>query len=84
MSPQVNLEEKLKERTTVAPNTIFYKNAYLKKEIINDYKNTKKLFNNDNPVVVYNPHWDNGLNQSSWFNYGLDILEFFKKTANSI
>lgn len=81
VSPQVNLEEKLKERTTVAPNTIFYKNAYLKKEIINNYKNTKSLFNNDNPVVVYNPHWDNGLNQSSWFNYGLNILEFFKKNS---
>ncbi|QCJ71836.1 hypothetical protein C9446_19585 [Providencia heimbachae] len=79
VSPQINLEKKLKERITIPKNTIFYKNAYLKKEIINSYKNTKKLFNNNNPVIVYNPHWDNGLNQSSWFNYGLDILSYFKK-----
>ncbi|MBN4866504.1 MULTISPECIES: hypothetical protein [Providencia] len=79
VSPQVNLEDKLKERIKIPKNTIFYKNAYLKKEIINSYKNKEKLFHNDNPIVVYNPHWDNGLNQSSWFNYGLDILKFFKE-----
>ncbi|MBQ0269534.1 hypothetical protein [Providencia huaxiensis] len=79
VSPQVNLEKKLKERIPVPNSTIFYKNAYLKKEIIDSYKSKRKLFNNTNPVIVYNPHWDNGLNQSSWFSYGLDILDFFQK-----
>lgn len=35
-----------------------------------------RLFANDNPVVLYNPHCHPGL--SSWFRDGLKVLEFFR------
>lgn len=34
-----------------------------------------RLFSNDNPVVLYNPHFEPGL--SSWYDMGQDVLEFF-------
>ncbi len=34
-----------------------------------------RLFNNDNPTVLYNPHFDPGL--SSWFEQGEQVLEYF-------
>ena len=34
-----------------------------------------RLFDNDNPIVVYNPHFDQS--QSSWGPMGLQVLEFF-------
>lgn len=36
-----------------------------------------KLFPNDNPVVVYNPHFEPKL--SSWYSMGRDVLEFFAR-----
>lgn len=35
----------------------------------------KKYFDNDKPVVLYNPHFDPKL--SSWFDYGEKILDYF-------
>ncbi len=35
----------------------------------------RKLFSNDNPVVVYNPHFDKRI--SSWQSVGLKVLDFF-------
>jgi len=35
----------------------------------------RRLFDNDNPVVVYNPHFDQQV--SSWEPMGLKVLEFF-------
>jgi len=35
----------------------------------------KRLFDDDKPVVVYNPHFDQ--NVSSWEHMGLQVLEFF-------
>lgn len=82
ISPQVELERKLKERNLLPRNVIFYKNAYLKKDIIELKSTIAPLFLNSNPTIVYNPHWDNALNQSSWFKYGLEILNFFKENKN--
>lgn len=44
----------------------------------------KKLFDNDRPVVVYNPH--HVRSQSSWSKLGCDILDYFyeSKTYNLI
>lgn len=39
-----------------------------------------KLFDNDNPIVVYNPHFDQSV--SSWQTAGLDVLEFFAHSNN--
>jgi hypothetical protein len=36
-----------------------------------------KLFDNDKPVVLYNPHFDPFL--SSWFRFGEQILDYFAK-----
>ena len=36
-----------------------------------------KLFENDNPVVLYTPHFDRSL--SSWDEFGLDLLQAFSK-----
>ena len=35
----------------------------------------KRFFDNDNPVVVYNPHFDQAV--SSWQTMGLQVLDFF-------
>ena len=34
-----------------------------------------RLFGNDNPVTLYNPHFDPHL--SSWYSHGLDVLQTF-------
>ncbi len=50
--------------------------GYPKFDTIDPEKNRTKLsFNNTNPVVLYNPHFDPQL--SSWYDMGLDVLEFF-------
>ena len=35
----------------------------------------KKFFDNDKPIILYNPHFDPKL--SSWFEYGEKILDYF-------
>jgi len=37
----------------------------------------QRLFANDRPTVLYNPHFDPAL--SSWFDFGIDILEYFAR-----
>lgn len=39
-----------------------------------------RFFDNDNPVVVYNPHFDQ--NVSSWEKMGLQVLDFFAENPN--
>jgi len=39
-----------------------------------------KLFDNDNPVVLYNPHFDPHL--SSWYTMGEDVLDAFAQTPD--
>ncbi len=36
-----------------------------------------RLFDNDNPTVLYNPHFDPGL--SSWYKQGEQVLEYFSE-----
>jgi len=38
-----------------------------------------RLFDNDNPVIVYNPHFDQRV--SSWGPMGLDVLDFFAENS---
>lgn len=40
-----------------------------------DLSQSKKLFSNDNPVLVYNPHFDPLL--SSWYDHGPALLDWF-------
>lgn len=53
--------------------------GYPKIDITNYKKETTNLFDNNNPIVLYNPHFSNEL--SSWDLIGLDILEFFYKNT---
>jgi len=56
------------------PNTKVEICGYQKFDLI-DSKNIPDFFKNDKPVVIYNPHFKREF--SSWYLYGLDILEFF-------
>ncbi|MDO8722171.1 MAG: hypothetical protein Q7J31_08060 [Syntrophales bacterium] len=54
----------------------FAVSGYPKFEAIRGLKRKiPRLFNNDNPIVVYNPHFDRS--QSSWRPMGLQVLECF-------
>jgi hypothetical protein len=39
-----------------------------------------RFFDNNNPVVVYNPHFDQSV--SSWEPMGIEVLEFFARNPN--
>ncbi len=41
---------------------------------------TRRLFDNDNPVVIYNPHFDQTV--SSWKDMGLKVFEFFAENRD--
>ena len=52
--------------------------GYPKFEVVKGLnKQKKQFFQNNNPIVVYNPHFEQRV--SSWGQMGLDVLEFFKK-----
>ena len=53
--------------------------GYPKFDAVGAYKKPpKRFFDNDKPVVLYNPHFSP--NVSSWYEMGLDILEYFYNT----
>jgi hypothetical protein len=43
-------------------------------------KERKRFFDNDNPVVVYNPHFDQRV--SSWSKMGIAVLDFFAENRD--
>jgi len=49
--------------------------GYAKFDLLRDAPAPEKLFDNNRPTVVYNPHFSPRL--SSWYRHGLDILEHF-------
>jgi hypothetical protein len=50
-------------------------------EVVRGLKQKReRLFANDNPVVVYNPHFDQSV--SSWLPMGLKVLDFFKENPD--
>jgi hypothetical protein len=52
--------------------------GYPKFEVVRGLRrNVPRLFNNDNPTIIYNPHFDPSV--SSWKPMGVDVLEFFNK-----
>ncbi|NPA94344.1 MAG: hypothetical protein GXO58_02815 [Thermodesulfobacteria bacterium] len=58
--------------------------GYPKFEVIlklNQGKAPPRFFSNDNPVAVYNPHFDQRV--ASWNQMGLDVLELFKQRRDS-
>lgn len=79
VSPQIGLIEKLRERTSFPHDSIIYTNAYLKYDLIKLQQSNEiiNITQQKKYTVLYNPHWDNGSGQSSWFKYGIEILDFF-------
>jgi len=61
------------------PNTEIAMCGYQKFDLINTEK-TKQFFNNNKPVILYNPHFKREL--SSWYQHGENILEFFYLNKN--
>ncbi len=61
------------------PYTRFQICGYPKLDIV-DLKNKLKFFKNQNPVVIYNPHFRKDF--SSFYDWGLDILDFFYQNKN--
>lgn len=57
------------------PNTTFNIIGYPKLDIAKIEDKHKKLFDNENPTILYNPHFKHDL--SSWYKEGLKVLEFF-------
>ncbi len=55
-------------------NTVLKICGYQKFDVINE-NNQQTFFDNDNPVILYNPHFEKGI--SSWYDFGEQILEFF-------
>jgi hypothetical protein len=53
--------------------------GYPKFDII-DRDATPRFFDNDRPTFLYNPHFDPHL--SSWYDHGIDILEYFRVHAD--
>jgi len=56
-------------------NTHFEICGYQKLDFVKKMKTETVLFNDDKPVVLYNPHFSKQF--SSFYRYGLDILEYF-------
>lgn len=54
--------------------------GYPKFDFVPHAPESLNLFDNDNPVVVYNPHFDPHL--SSWYDMGVQVLEAFEKTPD--
>ena len=57
------------------PNTKFEICGYQKLDLVKKMQIEKKLFDNDKPIIFYNPHFREHL--TSFHKFGLDILEFF-------
>jgi hypothetical protein len=49
--------------------------GYSKFDLVNTAPNKQIFFQNDKPVVVYNPHFNK--QTSSWYKHGLEVLEYF-------
>lgn len=51
--------------------------GYPKFDVVKHKPAPKTLFANDNPTILYNPHFR--ISESSWVSMGKDILDFFKE-----
>ena len=49
--------------------------GYSKFDIVSKDEQEQRLFSNEKPIVLYNPHF-NRIN-SSWYTHGLNVLEYF-------
>lgn len=71
---------KLRETGGLDENNDYALIGYPKFDAVDLRKPRQKLFDNDNPVVFYNPHFVPGL--SSWNEVGIDVLEYFAENKD--
>lgn len=57
------------------PNTKLEICGYQKFDLVKKENKNNKFFSNGKPIVLYNPHFEEGF--SSWYKFGNDMLEFF-------
>lgn len=50
--------------------------GYPKLDIVQKLAEPERLFKNDNPIIIYNPHFK--IHESSWIMMGRQVLDFFK------
>ena len=43
-----------------------------------NFSNSKQLFENNNKVILFNPHFNETIGATAWKDFGEDIFEFFK------
>ncbi len=67
-------EEKLRQSLNHLRPDNYKVTGFLKYDLIKN-KTSKKYFNNDKPVIFYNPHWESRF--SSFQKYGFEILDYF-------
>ncbi|AOX17223.1 hypothetical protein AA0488_1774 [Kozakia baliensis NRIC 0488] len=69
------VEERLLSQGAITPGR-YYRGAYAKFDIVRRMaRNRPALFENDKPIVLYNPHFSGKL--SSWPTLGEEILQYF-------
>lgn len=74
--PGQKYADRLKELGHLADDSAYAVTGWPKFEVIRGLGKTRRqLFQNDNPVVVYNPHFDQRV--SSWQPLGRKVLEWF-------
>jgi hypothetical protein len=71
-------EKKIREQKNQLKKDNYAVIGYPKLDVIDKAK--VKLFDNNNKTILYNPHWERA--HSSYFDYGKEILSFFKKNTN--
>ncbi|QNT77605.1 CDP-glycerol glycerophosphotransferase family protein [Entomobacter blattae] len=69
------LKKRLEANGTLKPGR-YVEGIYAKFDLVEKMRNKRKpLFNNNAPIVLYNPHFKNSL--SSWKKFGIEILQQF-------
>jgi hypothetical protein len=78
--PGPKIVNRLKELGYLSPGR-YAVAGYPKFEVVRGLKpEIDRFFDNDNPVVVYNPHFDQKV--SSWLPMGLKVLDFFAENRD--
>jgi hypothetical protein len=69
------VEQRLLERGLITPGE-YHMGTYAKFDIVERlHRQQARLFDNDKPIVLYNPHFSRGL--TSWYQFGEAILNYF-------
>ncbi len=79
LAPGLKTQRELTQRGLVTPSRC-PRIGYPKFAAVDRLPEPTRVFNNDNPVILYNPHFDPEL--SSWYEWGIQVLDFFQNNAD--